>query len=163
MKGKIKFNTQYYFPNRIVWGGGSFGFALGLFAAGYVWGSVVGGIIFLLSISTRYGVEIDFDKKKFQEFIWILGYQHGERVPFDAIQYLFLKDFRIAQTFNSRVNSATVIEDEFRGYVKFSEENKVHILTMDDYDKLVGKLKPLAAKFKVGLMDYTFGHRIQLM
>jgi hypothetical protein len=137
--------------------------AVAFFVAHFYWLGLIALVIGAVALTTRYGVEIDFNSKEYQEYFWILGLRQGKRFPFESIQYLFIKDFRMSETFNSRVNSSTIIRDEFRGYVKFSEESKIHILTKDDYNQLVSLLKDLAKQFQVGLVDYTFGHRVQLM
>lgn len=120
-------------------------------------------MIGVVTSTTHYGVEINLKSKQYREYIWILGFRKGEEISFDSIQYLFIKDFRISETFNSRVNSSTIVRNEFRGFVKFSEESKIHIVTKDDYEKMVIQLKKLAKQFDVGLVDYTFGNRIQLI
>src|SRR5688572_20398802 len=126
MRGRINFTTDYYFPARFIWGVVLVLTAVALVAAVYY---VFAGIVLLgsvLAMTTHYGVEINFVSRQYQEYTWVLGFRIGERFTFDSIQYLFIKDFKITRTFNSRVNSATITSNEYRGYVKFNDSEKVH-------------------------------------
>lgn len=162
MKDRLNFTTDYYFPGRFTWGAVLVLAAVAFVAADYY---IIAGISLLggvLAITTRYGVEVDFSARQYQEYTWVLGLKIGQRISFDGIKYLFIKDFKITQTFNSRVNSATITKDEYRGYVKFNDQERVHIVSHEDYDLLVAELKVLARQFNVGLIDYSFGHHTKL-
>ena len=163
MKNSFNFITQYYFPSRFIWALVSGLAAVAFFAVQYYLVSVTSLLLGVIALTTRYGVEINFSAKQYLEYTWMLGFKAGVRINFESVRYLFIKDFKISQTFNSRVNSATITHEEYRGYVKFNEREKVHIMSKKDYHLLVNELKELARKFNVGLVDYSFGHLVKLV
>jgi hypothetical protein len=162
MKESFNFTVGYYFPVRYIW---MVAAALASIAFLAVGSYVISAIIFIIGIAsatTRYGIEINLTSHQYQEYLWVLGFRQGDWVKFGSIQYLFIKDFKFKQTFNSRVNSSSYSYEEYRGYIKFSEQDKVHILSKDDYNLLVKELTDLANRFQVGLVDYSFGQRLVL-
>src|SRR6185436_8021337 len=125
MKDRINFTPDYYFPGRFIWVAVLVVTAVAFVAVSYYTLACIALLGGLLALTTRYGVEIDFSSKLYQDYTWVMGFKIGQQMKFDSIQYLFIKDFKITQTFNSRVNSATITTHEYRGYVKFNDREKV--------------------------------------
>lgn len=111
----------------------------------------------------KYGVEINLASKKYKEYVWLLGIKQGQYIPFQSIQYFFIKDFKVSQRVNSRIKSATFIEEEFRGFVKFDDDEKIHLLTKKNKEALIQKLKSIAQDLQVGLIDYSYGKKEKLL
>lgn len=160
---QLNFTTQYYFPGRFVWIIASPLAAIAFLGGHLYWLCALAILIGFIAITTRYGVIVDLNSKKYQDYIWVCGFKIGPWVSFSKIQYVFIKDYKIQQRFNSRVNSATFSHNEFRGFIKFSEQEKIHIITRKNYEALAGELKTLAQKLNVGLIDYSFGNRKELL
>lgn len=163
MRDRVNFTTEYYFPARAIWGIVAGIAAVSFFATHYLLVSALSGLAGVIFLTTRYGVEISFRDKRYQEYTWVLGLRLGERAHFDSIRYLFIKDFKVAQTVNSRVNSSTFTSDEFRGFVKFSNEEKIHLITRPDHEAVIKELKNLAAELNVSLVDYSYGQQQKLV
>jgi hypothetical protein len=162
MKDRINFTTEYYFPARFIWGVVAGISAVALFAAHYYVISALALLGVVVVLTTRYGVEINFVSKQYREYTWVLGAKLGDQINFDSIRYLFIKDFKVSQTLNSKVNSSTFVSDEFRGLIKFDNEDKVHIITREYHETIVKDLKQIAAELNVGLVDYSFGQQERL-
>lgn len=123
--------------------------------------SIIGGLLVLtgciLVFSTHYGISIDFDKKEFRDYVWILGMKQGDKTKFDTIEYLFIKKAQLTQTMGLRAATSTIQKDVFDGYLKFSEQDKVHIMTKDRKESLLEKLKPISKKLNIKIIDYSEG------
>jgi hypothetical protein len=163
MKATLNFIVQYYFPSRFIWGGVALAAVVAFMATYfYLLGimALIGGV---LVFTTHYGLEIDLTTRQYQEYTCVLGFRIGEKIKYDSIRYLFIKDVKLSQTFNSRfLNSSTITFKEYRGYIKFSNEEKLHCLTNKNFDALVIDLKERAKQMNIALFDYTSGHPVQL-
>ncbi|MGE0589801.1 MAG: hypothetical protein AB7O48_14585 [Cyclobacteriaceae bacterium] len=53
--------------------------------------------------------------------------------------------------------STTIRKVVYDGYLKFSETNKIHLLTMDDKSKLIARLKAIYQKLNIRVIDYSDG------
>jgi hypothetical protein len=76
---------------------------------------------------------------------------------------VFIGKGRVTQTTSSRVQSTTVTRDEYRGFIKFDTDEKIHILTHGDHDKMVSVMTKAAQTFQVGLFDYSAGQPVQII
>ena len=56
-----------------------------------------------------------------------------------------------------RVASTTIRKDVYDGYLKFSEQEKIHLITKDSKKDLVKKLREISASLKVKIIDYSEG------
>lgn len=104
---------------------------------------IVGIFLTLIStiiITTHYRLAIDLNEKTYHDYVWLFGFRIGERSTFDRIDYIFIKKIRVSQTMNSRGSSSTIRKEMFDAYLKFSEENKIHLLTEESKKKLITDL-----------------------
>lgn len=56
-----------------------------------------------------------------------------------------------------RIASSTIQKEVYDGYLKFSEKDKIHLLTKDNKNDLIAKLKVMSAALKVKIVDYSAG------
>lgn len=121
--------------------------------------SLPGGLISLfigfVIFSTHYRLRVDVNAKAYHDYLWILGFRHGERGTFENIEYLFIKKSAFTQTMSVRVASSTIRKEVYDGYLKFSERDKIHLLTMDSKEQLLAKLSPVATQLKTRVIDYS--------
>lgn len=154
---KIDFKTSSYFPGHIILTG-IFLLALGLAVISmYMIAGLVLCFISLVILTTHYRLNIDLNNKAYHDYLWILGFRTGEKGKFNTIQYLFITSSNVTQTMHLRVASSTIRKEVFDGYLKFSEGNKIHLLTMDSKERLTKKLKNISAQLKVRVIDYSGG------
>jgi hypothetical protein len=155
--GVVDFKTSWFFSRVIFFCGVLLAF-VGI--VGAITNLFVGLMIFTVCViifTTHYRLSVDFDNKVFLDYVWILGIKRGEPKKFEAIEYIFIKSSNVSQTMHSRIASTTIRKEVFDGYLKFSEEDKIHLMTMDDKDELIQKLKPIAEKLNAIVIDHTEG------
>jgi hypothetical protein len=159
---RTDFNVLPYVPNRFAWG-----FACGLIVfygmmSFNYWIMGMGGLFMMLALTTRYGVAVHVGEKWFKEYVWVLGLKLGDRVKYTSIEYVFIGKGRVTQTTSSRVQSTTVTRDEYRGFIKFDTDEKIHILTQGNYEKLVKAMTKVAQTFQTRLIDHSSGQPVSL-
>jgi hypothetical protein len=157
MKNTIDFKASNYFtgmPYVLGFLLTPIGFVL-LFSPQLIVGAIllVAGVIIL---TTHYRLSIDHTKKQYAEYVFVLGLKTGmERKSFSSIDYVFIKKVRVSQTLNSRASSTTIQKDQYDGFLKFSEDDKVHLMTFESKDKLQKKLRPIASQLNLRILDYS--------
>jgi hypothetical protein len=153
----IDFRTSAYFPGAFIFTA----VILLVVAVPVVFMNLIGGLIlFLVSLvifTTHYRISIDLDRKTFHDYLWILGLKNGSRKKFERIEYLLINKSKVSQTMNLRTVSTTVRKEVYDGYLKFSENDKVHLITKDSKEDLVGKLRPISAALNIKVYDYSDG------
>lgn len=154
---KIDFRTSRYFPWTIT----LLGVLLGLAGLSLMLnGPVIGGILMvicLLTLTTHYRIRIDFDKKIYHDYVWLLGLKIGDKGGFENIEYLFIKKSKVNQTMNLRVASTTIRKEVYDGYLKFSDDNKLHLVTNESKKDLLDKLRLISTALKIKIIDYSEG------
>lgn len=153
----IDFKTSGYFPWTIIFLGLVLAFVGFLFV---VENPIVGVILLLISLiifTTHYRLKIDFDNKVFHDYLWILGLKNGDKRKFENIEYLFIKKSKVSQTMYLRVASSTIQKEVYDGYLKFSEKDKIHLVTKDSKKDLIKKLRIMSASLRVKIIDYSEG------
>ena len=163
MKSTFNFTVQYYFPSRAIWAiVAAFFFAGAVATQYYFWGSLA-LLVCALVLTTKYGFEVNLAANQYQEYTWVLGYKSGEQIKFERIEYLFIKKIKLSRKMNSLLHSTTLDDEEYRAYLKFSEQEKIHFMTKADHNILVTETKKIAQSLSVGLFDYSSGDREQLV
>jgi hypothetical protein len=126
---------------------------------------IIGGILLLAGIiilTTHFRVAIDKGKKEYSEYISLLGMKVSKELhSFDQIQYLFIKTKKVSQTLNSRASSRTIQKEMYDGYLKFSEDDKVHLMTFENKGALLKRLRPIARLLSTKIIDYTTENPIE--
>ncbi len=154
---KFDFKTAGYFSTTVIIVGVIFSLVgLVLLAS-----NIIGGLILILGgtivFSTHYRLMIDFDKKIFHDYVWILGLKSGDKGKFDRIEYVFIKKNRVSQNMNMHVATTTIRKEVYDAYLKFSDEEKIHLLTKDNKKDVLAKLRELSTMLNVRIIDYSDG------
>jgi len=158
----VDFRTSAYFSPMITFVGGFVGmFGLTFINTNPIQSSVL-ALIGLFVVTTHYRLSIDFEKKVYHDYLWILGMKNGERGNFDKIEYLFIKKSKVSQTMYLRVASSTIQKEVYDGFLKFSEDNKLHLLTKDGKKDLIDKLRKISTALKVKIVDYSEGEPVEI-
>lgn len=152
------FKTSDYFPWHIKLIGGGLAIAglVALLSALFIGGIIVLSISVLV-LSTHYRCQVDLDKKEYHDYLWVLGMKNGEKKKFEAIEYLFIKKNNISQTMGLRAATTTIQKSVYDGYLKFSDIDKIHIVTKDSKENLIIKLRPISTNLKVDIVDFSDG------
>jgi hypothetical protein len=134
---------------------------LGLLSGTYVF-VFIGWIPGIIIVTTHYRLSVDFNNRKYVEYISLLGIKTGREVgKFQQLQYLFIKKSRVSQQLNSRVQSTTIYKWQYDGYLKFSDEDKVHLMTFENKSTLQQKLNTIAQQLNTKVVDYSDENRIE--
>ena len=151
----VDFRTSLYFSGTIIFMGVLFVVA-GFFL--FTIRNFGGAIPLLISVAiftTHYRIRIDFESKEYFDYLWILGFKNGEKGKFKNIEYLFIKNNKVSQKMNSRASSTTIRTEVYDGYLKFSEEDKIHLITKSNKERLVKELTRIASMLNTRIVDYT--------
>jgi hypothetical protein len=135
---------------------------LALFSPQFVVGIVLvfAGVVI---ITTHYRLAINPIDKKYSEYISLLGLKTCvETHTYDQISYAFVKKAKISQVLNSRVSSTTIRKEEFQSYLKFSEDDRVHLMSSESKTEVLNKLRPIAEKLKTIIVDYSSGNPVEV-
>ena len=152
---KIDFKTSGYFPGHIM----LLGILLVIIGLPVLFiNPIIGLILWFISLiifTTHYRLSIDQDSKVYHDYLWILGFRSGEKGKFNTLEYIFIKKSNVSQTMRMRVASSTIQKEVFDGYLKFSDQHKIHLLTLDSKENLINRLKFMASSLKTKLIDYS--------
>ncbi|MDH5599578.1 MAG: hypothetical protein OEY34_10665 [Cyclobacteriaceae bacterium] len=152
---KIDFKTSGYFPGGVIFTG------IVLLPAGLyslLFNSIAGTVFILISLvilTTHYRLQVDLKNKKYHDYLWILGFKSGEKGHFDSIESIYITKSRVTQKLNHRSLSNVVQKQVYNGYIKFSGNEPVHIITKDSKAKVEEKVRELAEGIKMGVKDYS--------
>lgn len=107
-------------------------------------------------ITAHYRLSVNFLEKSYREDVSVLGLRFKYATgTFANIVYLFIKKSRVSQRLNSRVQSTTIYKWHYDAYLKFSEEEKVHLMTLESKLKLIKKLENIAHALNTKIIDYS--------
>lgn len=152
---KIDFKISGYFPGHIM----LLGILLVFIGLPVLFvNPIIGLILWFISLiifTTHYRLSIDQDRKVYHDYLWILGLRSGEKGKFNTLEYIFIKKSNVSQTMRMRVASSTIQKEVFDGYLKFSDQHKIHLLTLDSKENLINRLKFMASSLKTRLIDYS--------
>lgn len=152
---KTDFKTANYFSDYLVFAGAVLAF-VGLMAITLnLIVAVVLSFASVIILTTHYRLSIDFDNKVYHDYTWVLGLKHGERGSFSSIEYLFVKQSNVKQKMHSRGSSSEIKKVMFDGYLKFSDNKKIHVMSADRKEKLVTKLNRMAVRLGTRVIDYS--------
>jgi hypothetical protein len=154
---KVDFKTSPYFSGIFIF----LGIFLALIGLPLLFTSIVGAMILLLLsliiFTTHYRLSIDFDTKTFHDYVWFLGFKNGEKGKFEQVEYVFVKKSAISQKMQLKAANSTIRKEVYDGYLKFSEEEKIHLLTKDNKQDVVKKLREISTMLNVKIIDYSRG------
>lgn len=159
---KTDFKTANYFSNYLIFSAVGLAF-IGLVA--FTLNLVVAVVLCfgsLLIFTTHYRLQLDFENKVYHDYVWVLGMKHGEKGRFEGVQYLFIKKSKVSQTMYSRGASSTIKKELFDGYLKFSDDKIIHLLTKENKEELIASLKSMAARLNARVIDYSTGEAIEI-
>lgn len=158
---KINVRTSNYFSGTIMLLGGVLVVA-GMLALTI---NIFAGVIILMSgliiFTTHYRMEIDDQKKEYYDYLWILGIKNGERGKYEKIEYMFIKKSLVSQTMNMRVASSTIRKAVYDGYLKLSEQNKIHIASNDSREGIMKVLRMISEPLGLEVVDYSSGEPVR--
>ncbi|MFD2246387.1 hypothetical protein [Pontibacter ruber] len=91
----------------------------------------------------------------YREGVSLASITFGKKLPLPGIDFLFLKKNRYSQTIESRASMATFKREKFDGYIKLSNNIKLHLLQKDNKEKALKELEQIAQDLHAELRDLT--------
>ncbi|QMU29390.1 hypothetical protein [Adhaeribacter radiodurans] len=119
--------------------------------------------LLLIVFTTHYGLEINVRDKTFKQYLWILGYKHSRIQSYDLIEYAFIQSSKVSRTLYSTATSTTFTSRVYNGYLKFSEENKIHLIQALEKESVLNKLHFLARDLKIEIVDFTDADSVSIV
>ena len=148
MSQKINIVTQHYFPFQFI------ALGIGLMITGVISsglqpllgvGLIILGIIFT---STHYRLRIDVGRKTYKNYLWLLGYQKGEELTYQQIDYIYINqaDMSSGYGFATRIN---VTDTVYKAYLKLLDDESIFIGESKKEERLMKKVKKISSALKL--------------
>jgi len=114
-------------------------------------------LIGTIMLSTCSGTVFNAEMKMYREYHAILFVKAGEWKKYDYIEKIFINASKESQQVHpAHTNdSTTFYYTSYDAYLKFSNGQKIYLMSKKDKAALVKKLKPVAEVLKTELVDYT--------
>jgi len=141
---KLDIYTSHFFPFHFI----ALGVGLFLFGIITFFMNTVVAIILILTgflfTSTHYRVKIDLKQKRFKEYLWIMGFQQGQSMPYERMDSLYVNDVKYGRAYGfvTRINASGRI---YKAYLNFTDHDEpVFIGEHKKLEKLKRKLDRIA-------------------
>jgi len=115
-------------------------------------------VIGLFFVSAYEGTEIDEAKKVYREYTsFFFLMKTGKTEGYESIERLFITRGKESQQMYTAhtTHSSTFENVVYNGYVKFSNGEKIHLLSEKNKDKLIKKLIPLKEALSIDIVDHA--------
>jgi len=109
----------------------------------------------LILVTTQYRLEINFKKKYYCAYVWIVGLRLGEKRPFNQIQYLYVTKSKRSQVYGQTYKNHYATGTYFNGYLKFSDNEKILVADSSSKDWLLKRLQTINSKLELEIKDYS--------
>jgi hypothetical protein len=154
---KFTYYTGFYFPAYLIF----LGVVMVLVSAVLLSKDHVITPLFLLLLScifftSHYGLVIDTEKRRYREYISILGVRQGTEKTYGSISGILLTCSYPSQTMYSFSHHATTVSwKEFDSYLEFGDGHRVHLISRRRKKKLLKKIQCISRDLSVKVLDET--------
>lgn len=149
------YNTGRYFSTGVrVFGWIATGFAL----LSVLDGSIAAYVFLPVGIITHfthYRMEFDLEHMTYREGVRFAGITFGKKLPLPGFDFLFLKHNRYTQLMESRASMSTFKTEKYDGYLKLSDNVKLHLLQWNSKEKALQGMQQFADDLQVEFRDLT--------
>jgi hypothetical protein len=104
---------------------------------------------------THYRTEFDLEHMTYREGVRFAGMTFGKMLPLPGFDFLFLKKNRYTETRESRASMSIFKFIKYDGYLKLSDNKKLHLLQRDSKEKAMQEMEQIARDLDVELRDLT--------
>jgi hypothetical protein len=121
------------------------------------WLSVVLVVGSIFSLTSYEGTEVDPVNKLYREYTaWFL-IKTGAFEKFDQAERIYITQGKVSQQMYTAhtTHSSTFVNMVYNAYLKFSNEEKVHLLSIKNKNTLLKKISSLSDTLRVDIIDYT--------
>lgn len=128
---------------------------LGLFTAGKYLHSLIFLFLGMFIFITKYGIDIDLHTKTYLDYLSIFGYKKGTVGKFESIKSVFLNSGNKTTRMQLRAARNTITQVVYSGYIKFSEEEKIHLMDSEKKEEIEKLLNQMSNDLSVEYFDYS--------
>jgi hypothetical protein len=128
---------------------------LGIFASGNILASLIFLFLGMFIFITKYGIEIDLHTKKYLDYLSLFGYKKGKVQKFDSIESVYLTSNKKSTRMQLRAARNTITKVVYSGYIKFSEEEKIHLMDSEKKAEVEKLLNQMSKDLSVECFDYS--------
>lgn len=112
----------------------------------------------LLIFTARGGLEIDLEKNIYREymsFLWII--RIGKPVKIKAVEYIFINSDTVSRKkYTAHTSQSSTFKNrEYNAFIKFSNGDKIKIMSRKNKQPLLEYSTALAKQMGTSLVDYT--------
>lgn len=121
------------------------------------------GIILIVAgaviLTAHEGTEIMPDTNSYREYNSILFIKTGKGKKYERIEKIFINPVRVSQKIYTAhtMNSSTFEDVEYNAYLKFSDGEKIFLLSGKNKNKIRNRLKAIADSLNIPLQDNSSG------
>ena len=120
-----------------------------------IWLSIILLTIGLTVFTAGYKVAINPEKKTFREYLFVAGFKVGDKKKYSAFDEIFIRSHSFSQTVNSRAQTRTFQSVMYKGFVKFSDHDKVLVAENQFKNKVIKKLGKVSKALNLEISDYS--------
>lgn len=112
----------------------------------------------LLIFTARSGLEIDLEKNKYRQymsFFWVI--RMGKPVKIKDVEYIFINSDKVSRKIYTAhtSHSSTFKDREYNAFIKFSNGDKIKIMSRKKKQPLLEYSSALAKQMETSIVDYT--------
>ena len=122
---------------------------------------VIIGVVLILAgaviLTAHEGTEIYPATNTYREYNSILFIKTGKGKKYESIEKIFINPVKVSQRMYSAhtMNSSTFQHIEYNAYLKFSDGEKIFLLSGKNRDRIRSRLKLVAETLNIPLQDNT--------
>lgn len=105
--------------------------------------------------TATYGIELDQTKGTVHDYLSILGMRTGKHRPYEVLDKVYMTKSQKNIKMQLRAVSSDRRSYEFNGYIKFSESDKVHLMSAEHQEKVVGLLTQMSEDLGIPYEDHS--------
>ncbi len=120
-----------------------------------IWLALILLSIGLTVFTAGYKVAINPEKKTYREYLFVAGFKIGGKKNYSTLDEIFIRSHNFSQTVNSRAQTRTFQSVMYRGFVKFSDHDKVLVAENQFKNKVIKKLLKVSKALNLEISDYS--------
>ncbi|WP_299705468.1 hypothetical protein [uncultured Pontibacter sp.] len=149
------YNTGHYFSTSAR----AFGWITTVLAITMIVNGSVAAYVFLptalITHFTHYRTEFDLERMRYREGVRFAGITIGKMLPLPGIDFLFLKKNNYRQVSESRGSMSTFQFVKYDGYIKLSDNVKLHLLQRKTQEQAMQEMQQIAQDLQAELRDLS--------
>jgi len=120
-----------------------------------IWLSLILLIIGLTIFTAGYKISIDPMRQTFREYLFFAGFKIGKAKKYNRLENIIISSHQFNQRVNSRTSTRTFQTVMYKGFVQFSDHDKILIAESQIKKKVIKKLDKVSKAFNIQVTDYT--------